>query len=94
MSKSSSSDHTITERLSETAQQSMEQMGKVADKTKQRLHHDAVAAKASAKQMGRQAKKHSEQALDSVNGFIGDNPLTSVGIAFAAGTLVSHLIKR
>ena len=94
MSKSSSSDHNIKGRLSESAQQSMAQMSKTADKAKERLQHDAVAAKARAKQMGHQAKQRSEETLDSVNTFVGDNPLTALGIAFAAGSLVSYLIKR
>ena len=94
MSKSTNSDHNIKERVSETAHESMEQMGKAAARTKDRLQHEAGLAKARAKQAGQQARERSDEALDSVNTFVGDNPITSLGIAFAAGSLVSYLIKR
>ena len=94
MSKSTSSDDTIRERISQSAHESMEQMGKTADKTKKRLRHEAKAAKAHAKDVGHKAKERSEETVHFINAFVEDNPWTSVGIAFAAGTLVSFLRKR
>lgn len=83
MGKSISSDDSIRERISESA-----------GNARERISHDAGVAKARAKDVGHKAKEHSEETAHFINGFVEDNPWTAVGIAFAAGTLVSFLRKR
>ena len=94
MSKSTNSDDTLRERLSESAHESMEQVGRAAGKARERLSHEAEAAKAHARDVGHKAKERSEETVHFINDFVEDNPWTAVGIAFAAGTLVSFLRKR
>jgi ElaB/YqjD/DUF883 family membrane-anchored ribosome-binding protein len=43
---------------------------------------------------GQQLKKAEQQMLKSCCGYIGDNPITSVSIAVAAGFLLSRLLNR
>jgi ElaB/YqjD/DUF883 family membrane-anchored ribosome-binding protein len=45
-------------------------------------------------QKGRQLKKTEQQMMKSCRGYIGDNPITSVSIAVAAGFLLSRLLNR
>ena len=43
---------------------------------------------------GEQLKKTEQQLMKSCRGYISDNPITSVGIAVAAGFLLSSLLRR
>ena len=43
---------------------------------------------------GQQLKKTEQQLMKSCRGYIGDNPITSVSIAVAAGFLLSRLLNR
>jgi ElaB/YqjD/DUF883 family membrane-anchored ribosome-binding protein len=43
---------------------------------------------------GQQLKKAEQQMIKSCRGYIGDNPITSVSIAVAAGFLMSRLLNR
>ncbi len=94
MSNLTSSGDPIRERVSESAHDSMEQVGKTAGKARERLGHEARAAKDHARKVGHKAKEQSEEAVHSIDTFVKDNPWTSVGIAFATGTLVYFLRKH
>jgi ElaB/YqjD/DUF883 family membrane-anchored ribosome-binding protein len=43
---------------------------------------------------GEQLKKTEQQLMKNCRGYISDNPITSVGIAVAAGFLLSSLLRR
>ena len=43
---------------------------------------------------GEQLKKAEQQLMKNCRGYISDNPITSVGIAVAAGFLLSRLLSR
>jgi ElaB/YqjD/DUF883 family membrane-anchored ribosome-binding protein len=43
---------------------------------------------------GEQLKKTEQQLMKNCRGYISDNPITSVGIAVAAGFLLSRLLSR
>jgi ElaB/YqjD/DUF883 family membrane-anchored ribosome-binding protein len=43
---------------------------------------------------GEQLKKTEQQMMKNCRGYISDNPITSVGIAVAAGFLLSSLLRR
>lgn len=94
MSKSASSDHATTDRLSERAHESVDQIAKTAGKAEERVRHEAADADARVRDAGQKVKERSGETLQSVSGFVRDNPLTSLGIAFAAGTLLSALRRR
>ena len=64
--------------------------------------HDAVdkvagAASAAAKVMeekGGQFKEVQDRYLDQARQSVRDNPLAAIGIAIAAGVVISHLLSR
>lgn len=94
MSKITDSDHATTDRLSEGAHESVDQIAKTAGKAEERIRHEAADAEARARDLGHKAKVHSDETLQRVSVFVRDNPVISLGLAFAAGALVSALRRR
>jgi ElaB/YqjD/DUF883 family membrane-anchored ribosome-binding protein len=62
-----------------------ETVNKMADVSNQAV--DAISEK------GEQLKKAEEQMMDNCRGYIHDNPITSLGIAVAAGFLLSRILS-
>jgi ElaB/YqjD/DUF883 family membrane-anchored ribosome-binding protein len=94
MSKTASDDHATTDRLSERAHESVDRIARTAGKGEERIRHEAADAKAHLKEAGEKAREHSEETLHTVNAFVRDNPLLSLGLAFAAGTLLSAFTRK
>lgn len=74
------------ETLDTAADLSDQAYGQIRDKTVKAHEHMRDAAK--------QAQKHSQDVLGRVADYVQDNPLTAMGIAFAAGTILSALTRR
>ncbi|WP_024326477.1 YqjD family protein [Thioalkalivibrio sp. AKL19] len=94
MTTPGTSEHATTDRLSERAHETVDQAAKTAAKAEERIRHQAAGAEERVKEAGQQVKERSDETLKSVTGFVRENPLLSLGIAFAAGTLVSALRRR
>lgn len=94
MSTSASSDHATTDRLSERAHESVNQIAKTAGKAEERIRHEAAGAEARVRDAGQKVKERSDETLQSISVFVRDNPLISMGLAFAAGTLLSVFRRR
>ncbi len=94
MSKSVSSDHATTDSLSENAHHSVNQIAKNAGKAEERIRNGADDAQAHISEAGQKAKERSSKTVESISGFVRDNPLTSLSLVFAAGTLFSALRRR
>lgn len=94
MSNKTNDDHSTTDRLSERAHESVDQVAGKASKAEERIRNKAGDAKDRANDVEQKAKRRSEEALHSVSNFVEENPLTSLGLAFAAGTLLSALRRR
>lgn len=83
MSQPASSEHATTDRISERAHESVDRVAKTAGKGEEKIRHEAA-----------NAKERSGETLNSVSAFVSDNPVLSLGIAFAAGTLLSGVLRR
>ena len=94
MNKESHSDHSTTDRLSERAHESVDQFAKTAAKGEERFRHHAADAEAGIRHAGEQAKDRTDDILKSVGVFVRDKPLASLGLAFAAGTLLSAVLRH
>lgn len=94
MNQSASGDHATTDRLSERAHESVDKFAKTAGKGEEQIRQKAAEAEASIRDTGKKAKKRSGEAMESISTFVQDKPLISLGIAFAAGTLLSALLGR
>ncbi len=94
MSKSASGDHATTDRLSEHAHESVDRISKTAGKAEERIRHEAADVEARVRDAGQKAKERSDETLQFINVFVRDKPLISLGLAFAAGTLLSAILRR
>jgi ElaB/YqjD/DUF883 family membrane-anchored ribosome-binding protein len=73
----------ITDKVADTAHAAYD---KIADATCQ--------AAETLGEKGEQLKKTEQRVMKNCRGFISDNPMTSVGIAVAAGFVLSRLFSR
>jgi ElaB/YqjD/DUF883 family membrane-anchored ribosome-binding protein len=94
MNKSASSDHATTDRLSESAHESVDHIAESAGKAEERIRHGASEAKTRVMDAGEKVKERSDDTLHAIFNFVGENPLTAIGLAFAAGALVTALKRR
>jgi len=94
MITSASSDHSTTDRLSERAHESVDQVANTAGKAEERLRHEAAAAEERAREVGHKIKERSDETLNTISVFVRENPVLALGIAFAAGSLLSILGRR
>lgn len=94
MSESASSDHATTDRLSQHAHDSVDRIARTAGKGEEKLRVGAADAETRVREAGQHARERSDETLHSIGVFVRDNPLTSLGIAFAAGSLVSAFTRR
>lgn len=94
MSKSVNGGHATTDRLSERAHETVDQAAKSAGKAEERIRDGAAEAETRVRHAGQKAKARTDETLHSIGTFVQDNPLMSLGIAFAAGTLLSALRRR
>lgn len=94
MSKSVTGDHATTDRLSERAHESVDRIARTAGKGEERVRHEAADAEARVRDVGQKAREKSDEALRTLDVFVRDRPLLSIGLAFAAGSLVSALVRR
>jgi ElaB/YqjD/DUF883 family membrane-anchored ribosome-binding protein len=94
MNSQANGGHATTDRLSEHAHESVDQIAKTAGKAEERIRHGAADAGARVRDVGQKAKQRSDETLHAISVFVQDNPLISLGIAFAAGTLLSAMKRR
>lgn len=94
MSKSTNSEHATTDRISESAHGSVDQIAKKAGKAEERIRHEAEDVKVQAREAGEKTRERTDDTLQSISGFVQDNPMISLGLAFAAGTLLSALRRQ
>ena len=73
----------ITDKVSHSAHEAYD---KIADATSH--------AAETLGEKGEQLKKAEQKLMKNCCGYISDNPITSVGIAVAAGILLSRLLSR
>lgn len=94
MSKTANGEHATTDRLSDCAHESVDKVAGPAGKAEEKIRQGAGDARNSANSAGKKAKEQSEETLHSITDFVGENPMISLGLAFAAGTLVSALRRK
>ena len=90
----SNDDYSTVDRISERAHETFDQAAKTAEKAKKMIRNEAADVEARVRDAGHRAKKHSDDIQDSVSSYVQDKPLLSLGIAFAAGMLLSVLRRR
>ena len=83
-----------SDRLASMAHETIDRVTPKANRAEQEVRGAAAKAADSAKHMQEQAVQVTEENLRSMRSYIETNPLTTAGIAFAAGILLMSLIRR
>lgn len=83
-----------TEQLAEKVHKGIDAAAEKAQQTEQKLRQSASEAQEKFRDLSDKAQQSAEQNLHKVESFIREKPLTSAGIALAAGVVLSSLLKR
>jgi ElaB/YqjD/DUF883 family membrane-anchored ribosome-binding protein len=83
-----------TEKIAAAAHAAVDIAARNLEQAERALREARMAAGEQAADAALRAQAISEDTLATVKAYINDNPLRAVGIAFAAGYLLSALLKR
>lgn len=92
---------TIKKQAHETTDQVAEKIHDVVDKaaagiadTEERLREGAANAAEKVREGAHYAQVRSADLAQAVSGYVRDNPLVALGVAFLAGSIISSLTRR
>lgn len=83
-----------TDRLSQAAHETVDRVAERAARAEEQLREAADQAAERARAARERAATEAEATMKRVTGYIQENPLTSAAIAFAAGALISAVLRR
>jgi ElaB/YqjD/DUF883 family membrane-anchored ribosome-binding protein len=83
-----------TDRLASMAHETIDRVTPTASRAENEVRGAATRAADSAKLMQEHAVAAAEENLRKVRSYAESNPLITAGIAFAAGVLLSALVRR
>lgn len=79
MSKAKSSSHQTTDKVADKAHEAVDSAAEKAGRAEDRL---------------REATEQGQDVITAVTDYVRENPLTALGLAFAAGTIFSSMTRR
>jgi ElaB/YqjD/DUF883 family membrane-anchored ribosome-binding protein len=88
------SSHETTDHLAESLHHAVDSAAERAGPAEERVRAQAARAADKARESADYARTRSREVASSVGNYVQENPLMALGIAFAAGTLVSSLLRR
>jgi ElaB/YqjD/DUF883 family membrane-anchored ribosome-binding protein len=94
MNATTKRDDTTTQRLAEKAHQTVDRAAEVATEAEATLRSSAARAAETFRAGEERAAETLDEGLTKVRTYVEKNPLASAGIAFAAGIVVSMLMRR
>jgi ElaB/YqjD/DUF883 family membrane-anchored ribosome-binding protein len=97
MSQTTSSNElgsSTTDRIASMAHETIDRATPKVNRAEHEVRGAAARAADGAKVLQEQAVHAAEENVRKVRSYIESNPLTTAGIAFAAGVLLSALIRR
>jgi ElaB/YqjD/DUF883 family membrane-anchored ribosome-binding protein len=83
-----------TEKVSQAAHETVDRVAQKASRAEEQLRDAADRAAQAAQAAREKARVEADATIRKVTGYIENNPLTSAAIAFAAGALVTALLRR
>ena len=86
--------NSTSDRLASMAHETIDRVTPKVNRVELEVRGAAARAGDGAKHLQEQAVQAAEENLLRVRSFIETNPLTTAGIAFAAGVLLMSLIRR
>lgn len=85
---------TTTQRVAEKAHETVDQVAARAATAEERIREQASAADERLREGATHARERSDELISTVTRFVRENPLTAIGLAFAAGSLFSSFTRR
>ncbi|MEM6709073.1 MAG: hypothetical protein AAF648_09845 [Pseudomonadota bacterium] len=92
-SKSGEPNDLVTDRFAQRAHTAIDRASEIAGDTEEQLRRKVAAAEAQLSEFRAQAKTGADQQVGQVKDYIERKPLESAGIAFAAGLLISRILR-
>jgi ElaB/YqjD/DUF883 family membrane-anchored ribosome-binding protein len=99
MSNSSSTSSTngtapATDHLAQKAHETVDSAAKVSADAETRIREQAEVAAGKFRESEQRARDRVSQSVDEASAYIKTNPLMSASLAFAAGMVLSSLLRR
>jgi ElaB/YqjD/DUF883 family membrane-anchored ribosome-binding protein len=91
---STGSGNSASDRLASMAHETIDRVAPRANRAEHDVRGAAARVADSAKLMQEQAAEAAEENVRKLRSYIETHPLTTAGIAFAAGVLLSTLVRR
>jgi ElaB/YqjD/DUF883 family membrane-anchored ribosome-binding protein len=85
---------TTTDYIAAKAHETVDTIAERAQRAEREVRGAASKTAEQARQLQEDATAKAEQSLRRANSYLESNPLAFVGIAFAAGLLLSSLLRR
>lgn len=83
-----------TDRVAKAAHHAIDETAAKAEQVEKQVRERADRASAKVDRSQAAAREQIEESLDKVETFIREQPMTAAGIAFAAGIIVSTILRR
>ena len=83
-----------SDRLASMAHETIDRVRPRANRAELEVRDAASKTTEGVKQLQEQAVEAAEQGLSQARSYMSSNPLTTAGIAFAAGAVLGALIRR
>lgn len=84
----------VTENVAKAAHEAVDRAADTAGKAEERVRRAASESEERLRAKSAEARESTERTLEQFRQYTRDNPVTSAGIAFAAGIVVSRLLSR
>ncbi len=86
--------HHTTDQVAGKAHEAVDWAAETAGKAEDRTREYASQADERVREAAAQGRQHADDMVNRVNGYVRENPLMSIGIAFLAGVIYSSLTRR
>jgi ElaB/YqjD/DUF883 family membrane-anchored ribosome-binding protein len=83
-----------TERFAAKAHETIDRVADTANQAEREARAAAQRAAERAREMQERAMQAADENIGKLRSYVEHNPLTSAGIAFAAGVVLSALLRR
>lgn len=88
------SGHETTDQVAGKAHEAVDKAAETTGKAEEYAREHAAHADERVREAAAHGRQRADDVFDRVNGYVRDNPLMSIGIAFIAGALYSSLTRR
>jgi len=86
--------HSATDEFAKSAHETVDVLAGNAAYAEQKIRAVSSSAKENYRNGKARIREKSSEVSDGVRGYVGDSPFAALGISFAAGLLISTLIRK